>query len=394
MALFSLNRDVLLYICSLLSRHDAFNFSLTCKTSREISLKYTCSEATCSTSDQIRALTTFMLAPEPGHDRPRATYLESLSISEDSYSDQESDEDSSTSDILESVHLIADLLSNTPNLRRLSFENFHESVNSSESLVGSLTSLRRLTFLHVDPVADASLAIVRSIPSDLKHLSLDYLDKELFELPDENFTLVSFFHTISAFLNLTHIELNNFTLPTPTSPISHTFPSIHHVKVSGQPWFVDLCPNVCTVSVALSSISHQIKVLPASPRWPPLRRLTVFSDEELAILRRRLPSVDALEISVQKAMTQRTLLGGPSDAEESSFVDCLRQVNPISLHRTFLFASSILPAVLAGTPVLRNMVSAAPRLRSLKISLEWVRIPEGENFREGLVVSSGSSCSL
>ena len=93
MALFSLNRDILLYICSLLSRHDAFNFSLTCKTSREISLKYTCSEATCSTSDQIRALTTFMLAPEPGHDRPRATYLESLSISEDSYSDQESDED-------------------------------------------------------------------------------------------------------------------------------------------------------------------------------------------------------------------------------------------------------------------------------------------------------------
>ena len=329
-----------------------------------------------------------MLAPEPGHDRLRATYLEALEI----HSGEPCDEDILISDASEIVtfrpelNLIADLLSNTPNLRRLFFKNFHESVISCKPLMNALASLRRISYLYVSPMTNIYLSIVRAIPSDLGRLSLTCLCQEHYEPYEQHFTLVSLFETLSAFRNLTHVKLENFTVPRPITPIVHSFPSIRHVEVVGSPWIVDLCPNICTVSITwLHDTRHTIETFIVGPRWPPLQRLTVCGVKALAILGSRLSSVDALEVRMPKIMTQRT--HGSIHVEEESFVKYLLQANPISLYRPFLFREPFLPAALADTVGLRDMAGAAPRLRSLKFCLGWDFTPKQTNFWEGLSVS-------
>lgn len=250
MDLLSLNDDVLLRLCALLDRHDAFSFSLASKRTRQLAFRRIVAlvECYCFTLPPLRDLTDYLLDSEPWSNVPRAHYVDELDLYIPSFQlvhffpsegsdiiDDEPLEDKPCEESLRLSHqtrptafLALPLLAAACNLRTLSIDPIAALLR--ESTRTALMGMHRLTELNLSTVSNDAVAFLKSMTCDLRRLKLSYPPNRAAYPP---FFATTLLRSLSSFRNLHTVELRNF-VPT-DEDLSEcamlSFPAVRHLNL-------------------------------------------------------------------------------------------------------------------------------------------------------------------
>ena len=393
MALLSLHDDVLLLICAHLDRDDAFSFSLASKRARSLAFKRASSWVACSSPAQLPLINDYMLAPEPGDEGLRASYLERLTIDVSSF--QTAHELTSTDDSMSlytdfddepygndfsQAGLVADLLHGAPNLRELCMERFQPCLQQCTRIGDAFAAFHQLAHLRLSTIADDTLRILQSMPThSLRRLTLSYANEDDFPLPGEPMTLPPLLYALSSFSHLSVVKLWNFTPPPPPSHPSSSslsFPSIRYLRLSmcsvSALDMVELCPNLSTLVFSLDNYTTPS----VGPQWRPLRRVMVTSFLDLKCTLQRLASVDILQISES---VSAHWAGASVEDDPMNLLASMRATHPLSLYHSICIIARDDYTTLVRGKFWENIAHATPRLRSLELRMSRSGFSESDD---------------
>ena len=360
MALLSLSDDVLLLILSPFCGREALPACLTCKRVYPLAIARVASLATCHSPAQLRRLCGYFLSSDPLTGVPRAKYLEDLKIRATTFQPEP--------DGVEPVpvQLIAELLSHAHNVRRLTLDEFHPRIGLA------LSSMQRLTQIKLSKVEDDAVDALQRIGNP-KRLTLAYLVYDV-EYEDGGHTIPRLMTALALFPNLHTLLLWEFH-PYYLDDKTPSFPPLPTVRYLLLSWaapsaisIIEHCPNLSTL--VFSGDFDMADDTESGPRWRPLRRVMLATDQDGACVVDRLGPVSLLQVS-----------GGllvESETSNSCFLRLLRLASPVGLY----FGLNVHQCQWAlPSSFWKDFPSAVPALRSLELKLNW-SIPQwsGEDY--------------
>ena len=395
MNLLSLDDDVLFLICSLLSRDDAYSFSLTSQRARQASFRRTLSSAEFYAFDQLPRLTRYLLSPECGTDLQLARYLEELSIENSLFQVRVEmlpildlymalNPGPSHRNDFTQANLLRDLLANAPNLRTLSFRRFQPCLDQCPSIGAAITSLRKLVSLSLYTVNDDTLVFLKTMSPDVRinDLTLAYGHPDSsYHLPEQSGTLNPLLDALSSFPHLKTLSLSYFTPDHGNEDLAwsipSSFPSIRHLKLSeASPAALDIvehCPNLATLNFSVSR--HADGTPRIGSQWRSLKQVTVRYPSDLYRFVDRLSIVDILQVSDHETLRGPPYPNSTIFHHDDSILDLLPHlftINPLSLYFSLAYTPrGDAKTVIVNTLLWEQIAYSSPRLRSFELQLRW-----------------------